>query len=401
MEVVAEALDGDAAAAICEHRRLLQVRSFPPPPRVDPAQREHFPHLPTRAARSVSDTRSKVGVGVLVCWCVGVLVCWCVGVWCWRHEEQGCGVSVGWCLGLGLTLGEVGKREGGRRERERERKGSLEGEVRGREEPRREGGEGEEVVRGCVSLGVCVWMVCDVKQWAYIPLRAMHESSREQASSDDRAKTKHKEESENKTNRRERERSEEEEEQSADLGEEAVHVEVRVAGDDDGVGLPREHIDLLDRDLVDLVVAVQALDVPPVALHQVDQLVDRRVFPGGRAADALHESEEVWRSLERCETKRAVCCVLCAVGARAVPVLSVCASVCLAGCPRAFGHAQRTRRSSSEQQRAANTALFLREACSERQRKAEGKWTNLKTISQLCIRYSLVAAFPSSGPRIA
>ena len=50
-----------------------------------------------------------------------------------------------------------------------------------------------------------------------------------------------------------------------DLFEEAVEVELHVAADDSSVGLLGDHIDLLHRDGVDLVVAVEALDVLSVA----------------------------------------------------------------------------------------------------------------------------------------
>ena len=58
-----------------------------------------------------------------------------------------------------------------------------------------------------------------------------------------------------------------------------LHTEVELAGHDDGVGLAGELVEEVERDRVDLVVHVQAVDVGAVVLHDdIDEVVDGGVF---------------------------------------------------------------------------------------------------------------------------
>ena len=124
--------------------------------------------------------------------------------------------------------------------------------------------------------------------------------------------------------------------------QQSVGVEVEMAGHDHAVGLPCEHVELLECHGVGLVVAVQALDVAPVAFEQVNKVVDFAVF----AEDDL---AVVALYIYMC----VFVCVLCmcvmyvynfndlvdfAVFAQdnpAVVALCVCVCVCVCACVRA------------------------------------------------------------------
>ena len=61
--------------------------------------------------------------------------------------------------------------------------------------------------------------------------------------------------------------------------DDVLHAEVKLAGHDNGVGFTGELVEEVERDGVDLVIHVQAVDVGAVVFHDhVDEVVDRGVF---------------------------------------------------------------------------------------------------------------------------
>lgn len=60
--------------------------------------------------------------------------------------------------------------------------------------------------------------------------------------------------------------------------EQSIEIKFHVAADDNGIGLFSNHIDLFHRDSVDLVVAIEALNVLSVALDDINEVVNGAVI---------------------------------------------------------------------------------------------------------------------------